>query len=134
MNNLEILKSLNGDTISYEDVKVFYELNEQIRDLTKTMDKYKEKIKNLMVANDLDTLTAGEYVATITNRVSKKVDNILLSHSLVANGLSDTTEVQVIPIKEKVLLAIKDGRFQQSQYDLCTSVSVSQVIQVKKKN
>ena len=134
MNNLEILKSLNGNVVTYEDVKLFYELNEQIRDLTKTMDKYKEKIKSLMVDNDLDTLTAGEYVATITNRVSKKVDNLLLSHSLVANGLSDTTEVQIIPVKEKVLLAIKEGRFQQSQYDLCTSVSVSQVIQVKKKN
>jgi hypothetical protein len=133
MSNATLIKSVGGEQITYEDLQMYYELNEQVKDLTKTMDKYKEKIKNAMVTNDLDTLTAGEYVATITNRTTKKVDDDMLSQVLVANGLNDATEVKVLPVKEKVLMAIKEGRFQQAQYDLCTSQSISQVIQVKRK-
>lgn len=133
MSNVTVLKTMGDNAITYDDLKIYYELNEQIKDLTKTMEKYKDKIKAVMILNDLDTVTAGEYVTTLTNRVTKKIDDDMLSHLLLSNGLNDTTEVKIVPIKDKVLLAIKEGRFTQVQYDLCAKSSISQAIQVKKK-
>jgi len=133
MAEANLLKTVNGEPISYDDIKAYFELNEQVKDLSKSLDKIKDKIKTGMITNDLDSLTAGEYVVSITNRTTTKVDDEMLSTVLVAHGLKDATEIKIVPVKEKVLLAIKEGKLQQAQYDLCTKNSYSQVMQVKKK-
>lgn len=130
-----VLKTMDKkETISEFDIDTYYNLNEQIKDLTKTMESYKSKIKNAMVSNELDTLAIGKYNVQISNRSTKKLDENMLVKVLTSRGIqNETTETKVVPVKEKVLEAISSGKLLQQEYDLCNSVSYSQVMSVKLK-
>lgn len=109
-------------------------LNEQLKDVKKQVEGLKAKIKGVMETQNIDSLEAGDYVALLTDRVSKKLDEDLLSQVLVSKGIhQQTTTVKLVPDKNKVLKAIADGLLSQGEYDLCNKDSHSAVFNVKKK-
>lgn len=134
MSNAVILKGLDGKELTVEDVATYYMLNEQLKDVKKQVEGLKAKIKGVMETQNIDSLEAGDYVALLTDRVSKKLDEDLLSQVLVSKGIhQQTTTVKLVPDKNKVLKAIADGLLSQGEYDLCNKDSHSAVFNVKKK-
>ena len=135
MSNVTLMKGLDGKELTVEDIATYYTLNEQLKDIKKQVEGLKTKIKTIMETQDIDSLEAGDYVALLTDRVSKKLDEDLLAQVLVSKGIhQQTTTVKLIPDKNKVLQAIADGLMDQSEYDLCNKDSHSAVFNVKRKS
>ena len=126
---MELFLAINE--LSVRDIELYYQLNEQEKELKKKLDMIKLKIKTAMLNNNIDVIDTGTHTVSITNSFRKHIDEDKLVNILYSKGLYEALEIVRKPIYSEVEWYLQYGLLDKLEYDSCITVTTIHNLNVK---
>lgn len=109
-----------------------FQLDQQIKSLTKDLDPVKKDIKNEMKESGLTKVESANAVASLSTqeRTSMNEDKLVLK--LQALGLDEALTTKIIPNNEVIEQLIFEGKLDAAELQSCVEVKYVDVLTLKK--